>query len=170
MDDLDAFIRKARSEYNVPGVAVAVLHEDKVVLLKGYGVRRIGDSAPVDENTIFQLASNTKSFTAAALGTQVDAGKISWDDTVVRPLPGFALKDPYPSYYTTIRDLLAHRTGVPSFRGDLLGNLGYSRDEILSRVRFIEPIHSFREQAAYSNIGFFLTTGLSIPGIFRKND
>jgi CubicO group peptidase (beta-lactamase class C family) len=155
-DDLDAFIRKARSEYKVPGVAVAVVHEGKVVLLKGYGVRRLGDSAPVDENTIFQLASNTKSFTAAALGTQVDAGKISWDDTVVRHLPGFALKDPYPSYYATIRDLLAHRTGLPSFRGDLLGNLGYSRDEILSRVRFIVPDHSFREQAAYSNIGFFI--------------
>lgn len=155
-DDLDAFIRQAASQYNVPGVAVAVVHEDKVVLSKGYGVRRIGDSAPVDENTIFQLASVTKPFTAAALGTKVDAGKISWDDTVARHLPGFALKNPYPSYYATIRDLLAHRTGLPSFRGDLLGNLGYSRDEILSRVRFIEPIHSFRELAAYSNIGFFV--------------
>ena len=110
----------------------------------------------MNENTIFQLASNTKPFVAAALGLQVDAGKIRWDDTVAQHLPGFALKEPYSSYYATIRDLLAHRTGLPAFRGDLLGSLGYSRDEILSRVRFIEPDHSFREQAAYSNIGFFL--------------
>ena len=155
-DELEAFIRKARSEYGVPGVAVAIIHKDRIILLKGYGTCRWGDPAGVDENTIFQLASNTKPFVAAALGIQVDAGKIRWDDTVVQHLPGFALKEPYPSYYATIRDLLAHRTGLPAFRGDLLGDLGYSRDEILSRVRFIEPDHSFREQAAYSNIGFFL--------------
>jgi len=155
-DELEAFIRKARSEYGVPGVAVAIIHNDRIILLKGYGTRRWDDPAGVDENTIFQLASNTKPFVAAALGIQVDAGKIRWDDTVVQHLPGFALKEPYPSYYATIRDLLAHRTGLPAFRGDLLGDLGYSRDEILSRVRFIEPDHSFREQAAYSNMGFFL--------------
>ncbi len=155
-DDLDAFIRKAKSEYNVPGVAVAILDKDRVVLLKGYGIRRLGNPAAVDENTIFQLASNTKSFVAAALGTQVDEGKIRWDDTVARHLPGFALKDPYPSYYATIRDLLAHRTGLPAFGGDLLGNLGYNRAAIQDRVRFIEPGSSFREKAAYSNIGYFL--------------
>ena len=155
-DELEAFIRKARSEYGVPGVAVAIIQKDRIILLKGYGTRRSGDPAEVDENTIFQLASNTKTFVAAALGIQVDAGKIRWDDPVVQHLPGFALKEPYPSYFATIRDLLAHRTGLPAFRGDLLGDLGYGRDEILSRVRFIEPDHSFREQAAYSNIGFFI--------------
>jgi CubicO group peptidase (beta-lactamase class C family) len=154
--ELEAFIRKARAEYGVPGVAVALIHKDRIILLKGYGTRRWGDPAQVDENTIFQIASNTKPFVAAALGIQVDAGKIRWDDTVVQHLPGFALKEPYPSYFATIRDLLAHRTGLPAFRGDLLGNLGYSRDEVLRRVRLIEPDHSFREQAAYSNIGFFI--------------
>ncbi len=173
--ELEAFIQKARSEYGVPGVAVAIVHKDRIILLKGYGQRRSGDPASVDENTIFQLASNTKPFVAAALGLQVDAGKIGWDDTVAQHLPGFALKEPYPSYYATVRDLLAHRSGLPAFQGDLLGTLGYSRDEILRRVRYIVPDHSFLEQAAYSNIGFFIagqvlgkTTGAAWEEVVRQ--
>lgn len=156
LSGLDAFIEKAMEYYGVPGVSVAVVKDNDVVFLKGFGVRKIGTELKVDENTIFQLASVTKTFTAASVGVMVDRGKVGFDEEVINILPNFALKDPYPTRYTTPRDLLSHRTGLPAFTGDLLDHLGYSREEVIKRVRFIEPACSFREKANYSNIGFFL--------------
>lgn len=153
---LDAFIEKAMEEYDVPGVSVTVVKDNDVVYLKGFGVRKIGSDLKVDENTIFQLASVTKTFTAASVGVMVDQGKVGFDEEVINILPDFALKDPYPTRYTTPRDLLAHRTGLPAFTGDLLDHLGYSREEVIKKVRFVEPACSFRDEANYSNIGFFL--------------
>jgi CubicO group peptidase (beta-lactamase class C family) len=152
----DQFVRAALETYGVPGAAVAVVLDDQVVLARGYGVRKLGESGPVDEHTIFELGSNTKVFTAAALGTVVDQGALGWDDVVIDHLPEFALFDPYPTRYATVRDLLAHRTGLPAFIGDILGDLGIDRPEVLRRVRFIPPGSSFREVGAYSNIGFFV--------------
>ena len=146
---------RALETYGVPGAAVAVVLDDQVVLARGYGVRRLGEPGPVDEHTIFELGSNSKVFTAAALGTVVDQGILGWDDVVVDHLPEFALFDPYPTRYCTVRDLLAHRSGLPAFIGDLLGDVGFDRPEVLRRVRFIPPGSSFREVGAYSNIGFF---------------
>jgi CubicO group peptidase (beta-lactamase class C family) len=153
---LNQFIQSAQQTYQVPGVAVAVVHNDQVVLQQGYGVRCLGGSDPVDANTVYQLASNSKPFTAAVLGTLVDAGKLDWDDPVTEHLPGFALDDAYATRYATTRDLLAMRTGLPAFTGDLLGHEGYSRDEVLQQVRALPLAHSFREVAAYSNVGYFV--------------
>ena len=152
----DRFIRDALETYGVPGAAVAVVLDDEVVLARGYGVRRLGEPGPVDEHTIFELGSNTKVFTAAALGTVVDQGTLGWDDEVIDHLSEFALFDPYPTRYCTVRDLLAHRSGLPAFTGDILGDVGFDRPEVLRRVRFIPPGSSFREVGAYSNIGFFV--------------
>ena len=152
----DRFVRDALAAYGVPGAAVAVVLDDQVVLARGYGVRRLGEPGPVDEHTIFELGSNSKVFTAAALGTVVDQGVLGWDDAVIDHLPEFALFDPYPTRYCTVRDLLAHRSGLPAFIGDILGDLGFDRPEVLRRVRFIPPGSSFREVGAYSNIGFFV--------------
>ncbi len=162
--DLDAFITAALADYGVPGAAVAVVKDGTPVLVRGYGVRQLGEAAPVDANTVFQLASVTKTFTAAALGTLVDDNRVRWDDPVIDILPGFALHDPYPTRYATPRDLLAHRSGLPAFTGDLLGQLGYDRAEVLRRIRFVEPTHSFRERAAYSNLGFFVAGGVGAQG------
>lgn len=156
LEGIETFIEKAMEEYQVPGVAVAVVKDGEVIYLKGFGVREIGKDAKVDPDTIFQLASVTKTFTAAAVGTMVDKGKVGFDEEVIDIVPGFALMEPYPTRYSTPRDLLAHRTGLPAFGGDLLGELGYDRAEVLHRVRFIKPSHSFREEAAYSNVGFFI--------------
>jgi CubicO group peptidase (beta-lactamase class C family) len=156
LDSFDTYLKTAKGEWGVPGVAVAVVKDDKVVFLKGYGVRRVGEPGEVDENTIFQLASVSKTFTAAALGTLVDEGKLGWDDPVVSHLPGFVLYDPYATMNATVRDLLAHRTGLPAFTGDLLGELGYDRGEVLSRARYLTPQGTFRETANYSNVGFLM--------------
>ena len=156
IEALDAFIARALVTYRVPGAAVAVVQDGQVVLLKGYGVRDITKPDAVDENTIFQLASNTKALTAAAAASVVDEGKLDWDTPVFNYVPEFTAYDPYMTRWLTTRDLLAHRTGWPEFTGDILDNFGYSRAEILHRLRYLEPAYSLREVAQYSNPGFFV--------------
>ncbi len=154
-DDFDKYIEQQRVQRKVPGVAVVIVHDDKIVFAKGYGVSKVDSEDKIDPDTIFQLASISKAFTAAGLGIQVDQKKLGWDDRIVKYLPGFELKDSYPTYYTTTRDLLAHRTGLPAFGGDLISKLGYTADEVLSRIKYIEPASSFRESSHYSNVGYF---------------
>ncbi len=156
--EFDQFVDSAMKKYNVPGAAVAIVDGDKVYA-RGYGVRSADKTSKkagnVDGDTIFMLASNTKPFTAALLAIMVDEKKIGWQDHVSDYLPGFALKDNYASRMTTPVDLLAHRTGLPPFAGDNLEALGFDRKEALRRIRFMDPICSFREKANYSNPAFF---------------
>jgi len=153
---LDAFIEQAMKDYGVPGASVVVVKDNDIVYLKGFGLRKIDSNLKVDENTIFQLASVTKTFTAASVGIAVDRGNMEFDEQVIDIMLRFALHDPYPTRYTTPRDLLSHRTGLPAFTGDLFDHLGYTREEVVRRIRFIEPACSFRDEANYSNLGFFL--------------
>lgn len=155
LDGLDRFVEQARKDHAVPGVALAVVHEDKVVALRGYGVRKFGTKEAVDENTLFMIASCTKSFTAALVATLVDEEKLDWDDPVIEHLPEFVLYDPYATRHASCRDLLAHRSGLPPFTGDLMEKLGLERREILRRLRFLRPVYSFREKDGYSNPGYF---------------
>lgn len=156
LQGLDAFIELAMKEYGVPGASVAVVKDGEVVYLKGFGVRNAAGKDKVDGDTVFQLASVTKTFTAASVASMVDRGKIGFDEEVIKIIPDFALMDPYSTRYTTPRDLLAHRTGLPAFTGDIFDHLGYSREEVIKRVRYFTPACSFREEANYSNIGYFL--------------
>lgn len=148
---LDAYIEQARAAWGVPGVAVAVVKDDSVVFAKGFGVREVGKPDAVDARTIFAIGSSTKAFTAAAVGMMVDEGKLKLDDPAAKYLPGFEMYDPYVSRELTVRDMLTHRSGLA--RGDLLWISGlYDRDEILRRVRYIEPSWSFRARFGYQNI------------------
>jgi CubicO group peptidase (beta-lactamase class C family) len=154
--ELDAFITRVLKEYQVPGAAVAVVRDGKVALVKGYGVRDVTKAGAVDENTIFQLASVTKTLTATGAATVVDQGKLDWDKPIFNYLPEFVGYDPYMTRWLTERDLLAQRTGWPAFTGDQLDSFGYDRAEILRRLRFFKPRYSLREVAQYSNPGFFV--------------
>jgi CubicO group peptidase (beta-lactamase class C family) len=154
--ELDAFIQRTLAAYRVPGAAVAVVRDGRVTLLKGYGVREAGKPDSVDGDTIFQLASVTKTLTGAVTGTLVDEKRIGWDDAVIAHVPDFVAFDPYLTRYLTVRDLLAMRTGFPAFTGDILDPMGYSRSQILARLRHLKPRYSLREVAQYSNLGFFL--------------
>lgn len=141
--------------FNVPGVAIAIVKDGRVVLAKGYGVRKLGDPALVDAHTLFGIGSNTKAFTAAAIATLVDAGKLSWDDPVDQRLKGFQMYDPYVSKEMRIRDLLCHRSGLGVGEGDLmLFNTTLTRDQVVERVRYLKPVSSFRSTFAYSNLMF----------------
>jgi CubicO group peptidase (beta-lactamase class C family) len=151
---IEADVERARRAFEIPGLAVAVVKDGRVVLARGFGVKRQGAPAPVDADTLFAIASNTKAFTAAALGLLVEDGKLGWDDPVTRHLPSFQMYDPYVSREMTIRDLLTHRSGLGLGEGDLLyfPPSTFSRREIVEKVRFLKPATSFRSAYAYDNI------------------
>jgi CubicO group peptidase (beta-lactamase class C family) len=164
--DLDQWVARAMSTFNVPGIGVAIVKDDTVVVAKGYGVRRLGEPTPVDARTLFGIASNTKVFTATALGLLVEDGKIEWDAPVVRYLPAFAMWDPFVTRELTVRDLLVHRSGLGLGAGDLLWwpASTYDRKEIARRLRFIPPATSFRAAYAYDNV-LYLVAGELIEAI-----
>jgi CubicO group peptidase (beta-lactamase class C family) len=168
--DLDAYVARDMKVFDVPGIAIAIVKDSKVVLAKGYGVRKMGDPAPVDENTLFGIGSNTKAFTSAALASLVDAGKISWDDKVYEHLKGFQMYDPYVSHEMTIRDLLTHRSGMGLGEGDLLfwPHTTFTRDDIIYRLRFMKPASSFRSHYAYDNL-MYIAAGQIIPAVTGKS-
>lgn len=155
-EEFDRFIEEAMTRSGVPGLSVVIVQEDKPIFLKGYGICKKGSPEKVNENTIFQLASVSKTFTAAGIAVLIDRKAINWDEEICKLFPEFILMDPYSTRYVNARDLLAHRTGLPAFGGDLLGQLGYTRAEVLARIRYITPETSFRNRAYYSNIGYFV--------------
>lgn len=168
--NLDAYAARILKEFEVPGLAVAIVKDGRVVMAKGYGVRRLGEPTPVDAQTLFGIASNTKAFTAAALAILVDEGKIRWDDPVTKHLPAFHMYDPYVTRELTVRDLLTHRSGLGLGAGDLLfwPQTTFTRDEIVQKVRYIRPATSFRSKYAYDNI-LYLVAGQIIPAVTGKS-
>ena len=168
--DLDAYVARVLKTFEVPGLSVAIVKDGKVVLSRGYGVRKLGEPTPVDENTLLAIGSNTKAFTSAALATLVDDGKISWDDPVYEHLTGFQMYDPYVSHEMTIRDLLTHRSGMGLGEGDLLfwPHTTFTRAEIIYKLRFMKPASSFRSRFAYDNL-LYMTAGQIIPAVTGKS-
>ena len=152
--NVDRFVESVMREFQVPGAAVAVVKDGKVLLAKGYGVRALGQAARVDAMTNFGIASNTKLFTATALALLVEEGKIAWDAPVIRYMPAFAMYDPFVTRELTVRDLLVHRSGLGLGAGDLLWwpESTYDRAEIVRRLRFVRPATSFRNAYAYDNV------------------
>jgi len=152
--DLDAYVARVMKDFEVPGIALAIVKDGKVLLASGYGVRTLGNPAPVDERTLFGIASNTKAFTATALGLLVEEGKLQWDAPVINYLPWFQMYDPFVTRELTIRDLLVHRSGLGLGAGDLLWwpTSTYDRKEISRRLRYIKPETSFRSAFAYDNV------------------
>ena len=149
--ELDAYFAKAAKEWNVPGLAIGIVHKGQLVFAKGYGVRDVSTKAPVDTQTIFAIASTTKAITAAALGMLVDEGKVRWDDPVTKYVPTFQMYDPWATREATVRDLITHRGGLPN--ADNLWTHGdNSREEVIRRIRFIKPTYSFRGGYVYHNV------------------
>jgi CubicO group peptidase (beta-lactamase class C family) len=167
LQGFDDYVNKALKDWEVPGVAIAIIKNDTVLYAKGYGVRKLGDPAPVDEKTLFAIGSASKAFTAASIAMLVDEGKVKWDDPVTKHLSGFQLFDPYATRELSVRDVLSHRSGLE--RGDLLWyGSSYDRDEVVRRVRYLKPGWSFRSRFGYQNI-MFLTAGQIIPRVTGKS-
>lgn len=168
--EVDAALQRTLETFQVPGIAVAVVKDGKVVLAKGYGVRRLGERAPVTPDTLFGIASNTKAFTAAALAMLVDEGKLQWDDRVIDHLPSFQMHDAYVTRELTVRDLLVHRSGLGLGAGDLLyfPQSTFTEEEIVAKLRRIPPASSFRSRYAYDNI-LYLVAGKVIEKASGKS-
>lgn len=150
---LDQLMKDAIERWQLPGLAVAIVHEGRVVYLRGHGVKELGRRDPVTPGTVFPLASCTKAFTVTALGMLADDGKLSWDDPVRKHLPNFKLADPLASADVTLRDLLCHRTGIAAH--DLLWyHRPWSLEERLRRVSRLEPSHRFRAEFEYQVVLF----------------
>lgn len=169
-ENFDQVVERAREQFAVPGIAVAVVKDGRVVVEKGYGVRKLGDPKPVTPHSLFRVASNTKAFTAALLAMLVDQGKIRWDDRVIDHMPAFQLYDPYVTREMTVRDLLVHRSGLGLGAGDLMfwPSTDLSREEIIRRIRFLPPVTSFRSRYAYDNL-LYLVAGQLIPAVTGKS-
>ncbi|HEY9787723.1 MAG TPA: serine hydrolase [Candidatus Obscuribacterales bacterium] len=163
---LDAYVEKVMKEVGVPGMAIAVVKDDGIVLKKGYGIRKLGALETVNENTIFSIGSTTKAFTAALAGILVDEGKMQWDGRVADYLKGFELYDPYVTREVTMRDLLSHRTGLP--QTDLMWHASpFTRKDILYRIRFQKPSHGFRAKYDYQNV-MYLAAGEAEAAVSGK--
>lgn len=157
LSQLDAYVAATMREWKVPGLALAIVKDDSVIYAKGYGTRTVGRAEPVDQNTLFAIGSSSKAFTAALVAMAVDDGKMKWDERVTAYLPGLQLYDRYASRDLTIRDALSHRSGLA--RGDFAWYIsGFPRDEILRRVRYLEPSWGFRAQFGYQNL-MYLAAG-----------
>lgn len=152
--EIDAYAQKMQKDWNVPGMALAIVKDDKIVFAKGYGVQKLGQNAKVDKDTLFAIASNSKAFTTASLAILIDEGKIGgWDDKVSKYLLEFELYNPYVTSDLTIRDLVSHRVGLDTFSGDLLWyETNYRSDEILKRVKYLKPVRGFRSGFGYQNL------------------
>src|SRR5688500_15953749 len=156
---LDAYYATALSDWGVPGMSIAIVKDGKVVFSKGYGVKEKGEPDNPAGHTLYAIASNSKAFTSAAIAQLVDAGKLSWDDKVIKYLPYFALYDPWVSQQTTIRDLLCHRVGLRTFSGDIIWYRStLSTEEIIQRVQYLPKAYDFRAGYGYSNV-MYLTAG-----------
>jgi CubicO group peptidase (beta-lactamase class C family) len=152
---IDAAVKATIARYHLPGIAVGVVEDGKVVFARGYGETVAGSGDAVTTKTLFKIASNSKAMTASTLARLVQQGKLGWDDPVVKHLPGFAMHDPWVTEHMTVRDLLVHDSGLPEGGGDLMlwpePNL-FDRDDIVHGLRYIKPAYGFRAGYAYDNL------------------
>jgi CubicO group peptidase (beta-lactamase class C family) len=162
--DAAEIVQTAMRTWNIPGLALVVVKDDQVLHAQGYGIREIGKPDRVDEQTLFAIGSNTKAFTATALGLLVQEGKLAWDDPVSKYLPTFRLYDPHATQLITLRDLLCHRSGLGTWAGDVLLLSSYPTEEVVRRLQHIPPDYSFRAGFGYSNL-MFITAGLVIATV-----
>jgi CubicO group peptidase (beta-lactamase class C family) len=153
--EVDNVVNRTLTAFNVPGIAVAIVKDGKVILAKGYGVKSILTNEKVDANTLFGIASNSKAFTTAALAILVDQGKLKWDDKVITYLPNFKMYNDYVTNEFTIRDLLTHRSGLGLGAGDLMiwpGKSDFTPQDIIQNLQYLKPVSAFRTQYDYDNL------------------
>ena len=157
LQDFDAYVARVMQDWKVPGAAIAIVKDGKVVLSKCYGQRDVKNNLPVTDKTLFPIASITKSFTVAALGTLATEGKLDWDKPVRDYLPDFRLSDDVLTARVTPRDLVTHRTGLPRHDATWYRS-GLTREEVYARLRYLEPSRDLRREFQYNNL-MFMTSG-----------
>ena len=165
--EIDRVVEQTMKTFDVPGIAVAVVKDDKVIHLKGYGVRSIATGDKMDENTLFAIASNSKAFTSAALGILIDEGRLTWDTKVIDIIPEFRLYNPYVTSDFNIKDLLTHRSGMGLGAGDLMlwpGSPSFSRQDIIHNLRYLRQTSPFRTKYDYDNL-LYVVAGVVVERV-----
>ncbi len=168
--EIDALAERTLKTFDVPGIAIGVIKDGKLIHAKGYGVRTLGSAQKVDENTLFGIASNSKAFTAATLGILVDEGKLKWDDKVIDYIPEFRMYNAYVTEEFTIRDLLTHRSGLGLGAGDLMfwpGQNNFTMKDIIHNLRFLKPVSGFRTKYDYDNL-LYMVAGEVVARVSGK--
>ncbi|GLU52060.1 serine hydrolase [Dyadobacter frigoris] len=168
---IDELVEKTLTAFDVPGIAVAVVKDGKVIHSKGYGVRSLKTKEKVDENTLFGIASNSKAFTAASLGILMDEGKLKWDDKVIDYIPEFRMYNGYVTEEFTIRDLLTHRSGLGLGAGDLMfwpDSSDFTMKDIIYNLRYLKPVSGFRTKYDYDNL-LYMVAGEVIERVSGKS-
>ncbi len=159
--EFEGYAVRAMKDWEIPGMAISIVRGDRVLLAKGFGVRKLGSTQPADEHTLFQIGSVSKSFTATLVAMLVDRKKIAWTDPVTEHLPDFSMFDPWVTREFRVFDLMAQRSGMSPYAADFLPLLGFDRAHILRSLRFIRPVSSFRSEFAYVN-NLFVVAGLLV--------
>ncbi|MHB9075786.1 MAG: serine hydrolase [Desulfobaccales bacterium] len=166
--DFEKYTDQARRDWQVPGLAIAIVQDDKIILAKGFGVKKVGADAQVDEHTIFQIGSTSKAFTAALVAMLMDENKLAWQDRVVDHLDQFQMFDPWVTREFQVADLMAQHSGLPAHAGDCQAFMGFDRAHIIHSLRYFKPVTSFRSQYAYQN-GLFLVAAALVEKYTGKS-
>ena len=168
---IDSLVERSMKAFDVPGIAVGIIKDGKIIHAKGYGVRSLNTKQQTDENTLFGIASNSKAFTCTALGMLVDEGKIKWDDKVRDYIPEFKLYSPYVTEEFTIRDLLTHRSGLGLGAGDLMffpDSSDFELKDIIYNLRFLKQVSGFRTKYDYDNL-LYIVAGEVLARVTGKS-
>jgi len=167
-DSLDSYINKGIRDWKIPGLSIVIVKDGAVVVMKGFGIRDLQTRKPVDQNTLFMIASNTKLFTGTSLALLETRGLLSLNDKITKYFPGYRLYDTTSTKLVTIRDMLSHRIGTKTFQGDFtFWNTSLTRQEIMKRMRLLKPVQIFRQDYGYCN-SCFMTAGQIIPVVTGK--
>ncbi|HRF18671.1 MAG TPA: serine hydrolase domain-containing protein, partial [Chitinophagaceae bacterium] len=154
-DSLDSYIKRGMSQWQIPGLAIAIVKDGKVILEKGYGIREIGKEDKVDENTLFIIASNSKLFTGTAIAKLDHEKKLSLNDRITQYIPWFRLYDSTSTKLANVRDMLCHRLGTKTFQGDFtFWDSNLQKDSIIWKMRYLKPSGEFRQDYGYCNSAF----------------
>ena len=160
LHDFENYAKQGMKDWQVPGMAIAIVRDNETIYQKTFGVRKVNGTDKVTNNTIFQIGSTSKAFTAALVGMLVDEGKVKWNDKVIDHLPDFRMYDPWVTREFTVTDLMAQRSGLPGYSGADLDTLGFGRDYLMRSLRYTEPVTSFRSTYAYQNTLFLVAAAL----------
>lgn len=156
----DTYAENARREWGLPGMAVAIVKDGKIIFAKGYGTKAMGGSDPVTPDTLFEIGSTSKAFTTALVAMEVDKGTVGWNDRVIDHLPEFRMNDPWVTKEFTITDTMAQRSGLSDHWGSDLSVLGFNRTEMIKALQFAQPVSSFRSQYMYQNVMFLVPAAI----------
>ncbi|WP_395077696.1 serine hydrolase domain-containing protein, partial [Flavobacterium sp.] len=168
---IDELVEKTLTTFNVPGIAVSVVKDGKVIHSKGYGVKSIISNQKVDENTLFGIASNSKAFTTTAIAMLVEEGKMKWDDKVISHLPNFKMYNDYVTKEFTVRDLVTHRSGLGLGAGDLMiwpDGSNFKPKDVIENLQYLKPVSDFRTKYDYDNL-LYIVAGEIIEKVSGKS-